>query len=212
MLTKPRAAALHQGRQDRGGGINAGEHIGDRHAHLLRLPLRLARHRHQTRHALDDEIIACAMRIGAGLAKSRDRAIDQFGVDRVEAGIVEPIFRQPVNLEVFDQHIGIRNQAMHDLFALGRAEIGNHTAFSAVGGVEIGGRDFVVAGHKGRAPAAGVIAFGGLDLNHIRAQIGKGLASPRACQNPRKFDDLDPCKRRVHHLASSASISAFRSG
>ena len=198
MLTAPRDPALHKGSQDRRGGIDAGEDIGHRDAHLLRLTLWVARDAHQPGHALDDEVIARAVGIGAGLAKPGDRAIDQTRVHFRQAGIIQPVFLKPADLEILNHHIGVSHQTAHRLLPLGRAEIAGDAALAPVGGVKVGGGFLAFAVDEGRPPAAGVIALGGLDLDHVCAKIGKGLARPRAGQNSREFDNLDAGKWSGH--------------
>jgi len=54
---------------------------------------------------------------------------------------------------------------------LGRAEIAGDRGFATVGGVEISRRPFAVMVDEGRAPAAGVIPLGRLDLDDLGTQI-----------------------------------------
>ena len=56
-----------------------------RHADLLRRAVGLAGQVHDPAHALDDEVVAGARRVGAVLAEAGDRAIDQPRVERLEA-------------------------------------------------------------------------------------------------------------------------------
>jgi hypothetical protein len=156
----PGRGPLVQRGQDRRDRVDAGEDVGDRDAGFLRLAVGLAGDRHQAGHALDDEIVAGAMGIGPGLAEAGDRAIDQPRVHRREAVVVEPVFRQPADLEVLDHHIGAGDQVADLRLAVRRAEIDHPRGLAAVGGMEIGGRDIVAAGDEGRTPGAGVIAFG----------------------------------------------------
>jgi hypothetical protein len=48
---------------------------------------------------------------------------------------------------------------------------------------------------EGRAPASGVVALGALDLDHLGAEIGQGLADPRAGENARQLDHLKSGQR-----------------
>ena len=129
------------------------------------------------------------MGIGAGLTKAGDGTVDQLGIDLRQTGIVQPVFRQPADLEILDQHIGVGDKGAHLRLPLGGLEITNHRRFAPVRRVEIGRRPLTIMVDERRTPAAGVVTIGCLDLDHLRPQIGKGLTGPRASQNPRQFDD-----------------------
>ena len=200
MLAHARRATLMQGGQNGGGGIDAGKNIRHCDADFLRLTARFAGNAHQPGHALDNEIIARTVGIRAGLAKPGDRTIDQAGVDRGQIGVIQPVFCQAADFEVFDHHVGVGNQGAHLGLPFGGAKIADYRGFAAIGGIEISGGLVTTPFDKGRPPAAGIIAFGGLYLDHVRAQIGQGLARPRACQNPGQFDNLYASQRRGHGL------------
>ena len=82
MAAGPGRLAAAQGREDRVGGVEAGEDVGEGDAGLLRLAVRIAGQVHDPAHALDDEVIAGACGIGAGLAEAGDRAIDEPRIER----------------------------------------------------------------------------------------------------------------------------------
>ena len=75
----------------------------------------------------------------------------------------------------------------------------------------IGGSAFTVMFDERRAPAAGVIAFRGLDLDDIGTQVGKRLTGPGAGQDAGQFDDLQARKGVVILAASFSSRMAFNS-
>ena len=206
MLAAPGRGALMQGGQNGGGGIDAGENVGHGDADLLRLAVRLSGDAHQAGHALDDEVIAGAMRIGAGLAEAGDRAIDQARVERGERGIVQPVFRKAPDLEILDHHIGVGHQATDGFLAPGRAEIDGDRFLAPVGGMKIGRRPILFAVDERGAPAAGVIPLGRFDLDHIRAQIRQGLTGPGAGQNPGQFDHAQSGKGGWHRSASQLFV------
>src|SRR5690606_8706880 len=152
---------------DRDHGIEAGEDIGDRNARLLRLAAGLSGDGHHSGHALDDEVVAGPRGVRTRLAEAGYRAVDEAGVDPAQALVIEPVFLQPAQLEVLDQHVGGRRQLANRLGALWRREVERDRALSAIGRVVVGGREVfaVLAGHERRAPFAGVIAaVGVLDL------------------------------------------------
>jgi hypothetical protein len=82
----PVEVAFPKRREDRHSRIEAGEDVGISDAGLLRLAVRLPRQRHGAAHALDDEIIAGANGIRAGLAEAGDRAENDTRVQRARKG------------------------------------------------------------------------------------------------------------------------------
>ena len=88
---------------------------------LLRRPVRLAGDVHDPGHALDEEIVAGALRVGPGLAEAGDRAIDEPRVERAQALVVEAEFGEAADLEVLDQHVRTRRKAAHDLASRARS-------------------------------------------------------------------------------------------
>ncbi|CAD5296742.1 hypothetical protein BOS5A_230455 [Bosea sp. EC-HK365B] len=177
--------------EDAGGGIKTGIDVGDGIARLHRRALGLAGDRHRAAHSLDQEVVAGARRIGAVLAEAGDRAIDQPRIGLAHRGGVEPVFDEPADLEVLDRHVGMGGEAMNQRLALFRAEIGRDRTLAAIGRVEIGGREMLVAGalDEGRPPFAGVVTLGCLDLDDIGAEIGKQLADPGPGKDARQFKD-----------------------
>ena len=191
----PAALARDQRRFDRDDAIEPGEEIADRDARLLRRPVRLAGDVHDARHALNEEVVAGALRVRARLAEARHRAIDEPRIERFEALVVEAEFLQAPDLEILDQHVRARRKAPHDLAPpLGR-EIGDDRAFAAVAGVEIGGRTLAFRFDERRSPGARLVALRALDLDDVGAKIGERLAGRRARQHARELDDPHPSKR-----------------
>ena len=105
-----------------------------------------------------------------------------------QRGIVEPVFRQPADLEILDQHVGIGGQRAHLRLALGALEIDRDRLLAAVAGVEIGAparrrRD------EGRSPCARIVAGARpLDLDHLGAEIGEQLPGPGPGEDPRQLE------------------------
>ncbi|MNI10029.1 hypothetical protein D3C73_631210 [compost metagenome] len=88
-----------------GDGIDAGKNVGDCDAGLHRLTIRFTGNRHEAGHALNDVIVAGEAGIGAVLTEAGDRAIDELRIDLLQALIVEAVFLQSAELEVFDQDV-----------------------------------------------------------------------------------------------------------
>ena len=157
----------------------------------MRRAVRFAGQVHDPAHALNDEVVPGARRIGPVLAEAGDRAIDEARVERRQARIIEPVFGERADLEVFDHDIGIGDEVEDGLPPPGRGEVGDDGALAPVAGVEIGGvgRPVRIV-DEGRPPAARVVACGMLDLDHLGPQIGKRLPRPRPGQDTGKLNDL----------------------
>ena len=69
-LAAPRTAAVVQGREDGRQRKQGRAEIGQRHAHLDWRPPGFARHGHQARDALRDQIESAFSAVGAGLSVS----------------------------------------------------------------------------------------------------------------------------------------------
>ena len=215
-LTAAGAFPLGQRRLDADHPVKPGEDVDPGHAHLLRLAPRLAGQVHDPAHPLDQEIIARLARPRPVLAEAGDRGIDQPRVRRRKALVVEAEALEPAHLEVLDHHVGGGDQLFQPGEVVRVAEVAGDRGLAAVGGVEIGRHPLgspvgARPVEEGRAPAAGVVALGRLDLDDLGAQIGQRLAGPRAGQNARQFDNLQPGQGRSGHCASFSSRTFFNS-
>ena len=203
MLAGAGAPGMHHSGQDGGGGVGAGQNIDQCDADFHRHAVGLAGDTHQAAHALDHEIIAGATGIRPMLSKAGDRAIDQPGIDRCQRVVIEAVFRQPANLEILDHDVAVRDQFAKDRRALRRSDVDGKRSLVAVDGREIcrsgGGVARGIAGHrihKGRSPAARIIAGSGpLDLDNVGAEIAKHLRGPGAGQNPRQIKNPEMRQR-----------------
>ena len=198
MLALAGALGMAQRRQNAHGGVHAGEQVGHRHAHLLRATAQvvaLAGDAHQPANALHRIVVTGAVLVGAGLAKAGDAAVDQFGVDGREAGVVQAIARHVAHLEVLDEHIAVFDQIADQLLALGLGNVAGQRTLVAVGAQVIRRLGRVMAFavfQKGRAPAARVVARPrSFDLDHVSPQIGQVLGTPRTGQHARQVKDSD---------------------
>ena len=199
-LPTPGLLPLAQRRLDADHGIETGQDIRIGHADLLRRAVGFSGQVHDAAHALDDEIVSGPPGIGSILPEPGDRAIDQPRIGSRNAFVIETETLQAAELEVFDHHIGIRDQRFHPLEIVGIVEIGKHAVLAPVGGVEIGG---VLAAirpvHERRAPAARIVALGAFDLHDFGTQIGEGLPGPGSGKDAGEFDDLDAGQRCFAH-------------
>src|SRR3546814_6554911 len=110
-----------QRRQDSRRGIDASEDVGEGDADLLRFALGIAGQVHDPAHTLDHEIVAGAGGIGAVLAETGDRAIDETRVQRRKARIVEPVFLEPADLTILDQRSEEQTSELQSLMRISYA-------------------------------------------------------------------------------------------
>ena len=189
--------------------VESGEHIrhgdADLHGFATRRGVGLTGDAHQAGHPLDEEVVARALPVGARLAESGDRAVDESGVVGAERRVIQSVFFEPADLEVFDDDIALSSERSHDLLALGLGEVDRHRALSAIGAKEVGGIARgpirVVAGsfREGGPPAAGVVAGSGpLHLDHAGAEVGEGLPRPGAREDAAELEHADFAQRRGH--------------
>ena len=193
------AVAHFQRGQDGGCGVDAGEHIGQRHAHALRAAaghaVGLAGDAHHAAHGLNHQVVAGALGIRAVLAEAGDGAVNQPRVERFEAVVVQPVMRQAADLEVFHQDVAAQRHLPNQRLAFGFGHVDGDGAFVAVAGGEVAGLVGVVALRilqKRRAPVARVVALAGaLDLDDIGPQVGQHLGAPRAGQHAGKIQNFE---------------------
>ncbi len=194
VLALAAALAREQRRLDGDDAIEPGEEIADRDARLLRRPLRLAGDAHDSRHALNEEVVAGALGVRAGLAEAGHRAVDEPRIERLQALVVEPELLQTADLEILKEHIGARREPAHDLAPPVGGEISDNRAFAAIARVEIGGRFLPLRFDEGRTPAARLVALRTLDLDDVGAEIGERLSGGRAREHARELDDAQSRK------------------
>src|SRR5260221_9724956 len=101
-------------------------------ADFLRRPVGLASQAHHPAHRLDEGVIAWPRRVGAGLAETGDRAIDEAGETVLELRVAQPVFRQCANLEVLDQDVALGDEAKRDRLAFRRRDIEGDRSLVAV--------------------------------------------------------------------------------
>jgi hypothetical protein len=78
---------------------------------------------HKPTHGLNQEIITGPVRVRAILAKSGDRAVDEFGVDLLQAVIIQAIAFEAPDLEVFKDNIRLCDQFSDQFLTFGMGDI-----------------------------------------------------------------------------------------
>src|SRR5258708_2163243 len=177
--------------------IDAGENVRDRNARAGWFTVGSSGQRHEPADALRHQIVASAARMRAGLAETGDGTVDETRTGRREARIVEPEFLQAADLEVLDQHIGLRRKLTHDAFAVLALEIAFDRALATVGRVEIGSAEIaLLAFDERRSPSARIVTgLLALDLDDVRAEVGEQLSGPRAGENAGQFQHANAGQR-----------------
>ena len=186
--------APSQCRQHSVGGIQAGQDVGQRHAHFhgtsARFSIRPAGDAHQPAQPLDQEIIAGAWRIGAILPEAGDGAIHQPRIDGLQAVVVQSVLLQATQLEVLQHHVGLRRQPTHDVLTFRLGDIDGDGSLVPVGTQIIGSHRSIlplIILDPWRPPASGIVARPrALHLDDIRPQVRQNLPRPRTGQNARQ--------------------------
>ena len=117
-------------------GIHAGQHIGDGDTDFLwpatGFVVALAGDGHQSAHALENEVIARAGGVGAGLAKASHRAIHQPRIDGAQVFVAQAVFGQCTDLEVLQHHIAFRCQLADQRLSFGMCQIDRDGLLAAI--------------------------------------------------------------------------------
>src|SRR2546425_12130939 len=130
------ALAMRDRRGYRQRAVHPREDIGNGDAHFLRAAPRkvvaFSGDAHEAAHALEDEVVARALRIRTGLAEPGHRAIHDLRVDLFQVLVRKPVLGQPADFVVFDHHVGFQGEFARDALALGSRDVERHRFLSAV--------------------------------------------------------------------------------
>ena len=137
MLAASGAFALCERSEDPRRCVHAREDVGDRHADLHGLAVRLPGDAHQAAHPLDEEVVPGAVAVRSRLPESGDRAVDEPRIERGEPAIVEPVPLEGTDLVVLHHHVGLRREPADDLLSLGTREVERDRLLPAVGADEV---------------------------------------------------------------------------
>src|SRR5688572_29751924 len=134
---------MRERRADRDRGVHPGDDVRDRHAGALRAApgraIGLAGDAHHAAHALDHEVVPRTLAVGAGMAKTGERAVDEPRVELAQRRIAETVAVEVAVLEILDQHVALARKLARDLLAFGRSEVERDGFLAAVGRGEISG-------------------------------------------------------------------------
>src|SRR3989449_742268 len=160
--------------------------------------------RRAPRGRLDDVVVRGLVAVGAARAKAVGRAVDEPGVDGAERLVLEAEPRRWSGPEVVQDDVSGRREPEQRAASGGLLEIEDQAALVPVAG-EVERRH---AGVSGRPEAARRVAFGGLDLDDVGAQVAQGLRGPGAEHDGRDVEDADAYERSGHVAPRPRSVPA----
>ena len=119
--------------------------------------------------------------------------MDETGVDLVERLVAEAEPVEPARPDVLDQDVRVGQEPAEHRRAVGMAQIEPDRALVPVHGEGISGgaRPLLGGSDPRRSPAAGRIAVGWLDLDHVGPQIAQEHRGVRPGEDGRAVDDSD---------------------
>jgi len=199
--------AMIQGRQYGIGDVQPGEQVDDAGADLhrsgARLALRHAGDAHEAALALEHRVIAGLSRQRPVLAISGDGAVDDAGIDGLQAFIVEAIALEIADLVILHHHVAGLDEFADQFLPLRAGDVEGDRSLVAVDGHVEGifpRRLPLRIAQIGFAENAGIVAHhGAFDLDHVRAHVGQDLRPERPRQNAGQVKHADLFKGQSGH-------------
>ncbi len=141
------------------------------------------------------------------MTEPSNRAVDQTGIDLRQALVVKTVFFKSADFIVFQQNIAFRDKLADDVLTFRLGDVHRHRFLASVGRQEISGSIGLVTvriHHEGRPPTACIVTCARpFDLDDLRAQVGEGLAAPRAGQNTAHIEHTKMVERfYISHINS----------
>ena len=115
----------------------------------------------------------------------------------MQAAVVEAVAVEHAGPEILDHDVGLLEQLVHDLLAVGLGEVERDALLAAIEGHEEMAFAVRTAGPRTGALARVVAAVGILDLDDLGSHVRKDLRAERAGDHARKVDDADAGERRT---------------
>ena len=189
-----------QRQHDSEGGIHAGGHVGDRGAAAHAAAAFFAGDADHAAFGLQDQVHGGPLAIGAVLAETRNRGIDDPGIAGTDRRITQAEFFERARAEVLDHDVGFLDHLEKELLAFRALEVDRQSALVAMKRDEIGRLGIAATG--GRAPGArDVAAVGRLELEDRRAVIGQHGRAVRAGEGMRQVKDDNVFKGHLHGVS-----------
>ena len=190
-LPAPRHAPRPERAEDAEDAEEARAQVGDRHAHLHRWAVGTARRAHDAAHALGNEVVAAAVRVGPGLPEARDRTVDEPRIDLPQRLVVDAEPARHARPIVFDQHVGGCDQPCEDGDGFRPLQVEREAALVPVHG-EKGTRD---AGRDLELHVSARLSPRRLHLDHVRAHVAEQHAAVRTGHDLGQIDDANAVER-----------------
>ena len=182
-LALARGLALDQRDQNALRQEDSRAQVRDRNPDSHRALARNAGDRHQAAHALGDLVDARAIAVRAGLAETRDAAVDDAWVEHTEGLVVDAQALFHARTIVLDHDVRGLREALEDRHALGISQVQRHAALVAVQILEI--EAVTIATHPvARTPA------GHLDLDGLRTPVDQLADAGGAGPGAREVEDF----------------------
>ena len=183
-------ARLQRG-HDREGGGERGDAVGEAERRQRGRAVRLAGDRGEAAHRLGERAEAGPRAVRPELAEAGDARDDEAGVERVQhLGADAPAFER-AGSEVLDQHVGVGDELLEELRAVGVAEVQRDRLLVAADHLPPQRHavlDVAVAAHR-------VAALGVLDLDHVGAEVAEHGRGHRSGEERCQVDHLEARER-----------------
>ena len=197
------AGATKERAQDRGGGVGGREHVGGLQVRGARVRLVALLEVHEPRDGVGDVGEGGAEPPGAALPESRDRAIDDVGLDLADGGVVAAEASGHAGREVLDEDVGVPGDVHDHRAPLGIGEIQRHALLAGVDAGEIGALVPAAGLELVHVVARLVAVARPLDLDDARPHVREQPGAVRAGQDTSEIQDEEARqgKRIVGHHA-----------
>ena len=126
------------------------------------------------------QIMAGAVCIGAGLAVTGERGIDQLRVDGLKSVVATAQLTHDARAKGFQDHVSVFYQCLEPFHVVGLAKIQGQGLFAPVDDIEQ---------FRGQFPGI-IAAIRLLDLDYLGTQLGQGQGAEGAGQQPGQVKDL----------------------
>ena len=144
---------------------------------------------------LQDQIEGGAVAVGAVLAETGNRAVDDARIALARGLVVQAQAHQRAGAVVLEHDVGALHHAQEGLLALRVLQVEHHALLVAMQAGEI----IRFPAGQGRAPGARDVAqSGGLDLDHLGAEIGEHGRTKRAGERVAQVEYLDAFQWQLH--------------
>ena len=191
IAAEPGALAPADAGQHADAGKQGRHLIGQRQSHFRGRPAGLAGDRQGAGHRLDHEVIGRLVPPRAGLAETRDAAIDQTGIDCREARIIEPQPLCDAMAEVLDDDIRLAHQVDGDAPSRIGLQVDRDAFLIAVERQEV----MALAVDERMVVPGGVGAFEVFDPDDVSAEVAENHGGQRSRKHPREIHHPHPVER-----------------